>query len=127
MSPRLLLLLFIAFAQAAVAADDPTRRQFDPDPARPALALHGRFTDEPASRRRGPLGPAAAPRSCARVQERRPGAGPLGRGHPDAGSGPGGRTARLRPPAAGPIRAARRARRARLCPGRLARPAENLA
>ena len=38
---RLLLLLFIAFAQPAAAADDPTRRQFDPDPARQALSLEG--------------------------------------------------------------------------------------
>jgi len=49
MSPRLLLLLLLAFAQPAVAADDPARRQFDPDPARQALSLDGGFTTETAS------------------------------------------------------------------------------
>ncbi|HET7784424.1 MAG TPA: OmpA family protein [Myxococcales bacterium] len=48
---RLLLLpaLVLAFAQRAAAADDPTRRQFDPDPARQALSLDGGFTTETAS------------------------------------------------------------------------------
>lgn len=51
MSVRLLLLVAIAFAIAgrAAAADDPTRRRFDPDPARLALSLDGGFTTETAA------------------------------------------------------------------------------
>src|SRR5437660_361804 len=51
MSPRLLLLLAISFAIAerAAAADDPTRRRFDPDPPRLALSLDGNFTTETAA------------------------------------------------------------------------------
>jgi OOP family OmpA-OmpF porin len=50
MSPRLLLpALVLALAQGATAADDPARRQFDPDPARQALSLDGGFTTETAS------------------------------------------------------------------------------
>ena len=59
MSPRILLVvtLLVAVAHRAVAADDPTRRQFDPDPARQALSLDGGFTTETAS---------AAPRGTVR-------------------------------------------------------------
>jgi OmpA-OmpF porin, OOP family len=59
MWPRLLLLLAISLAPTprAAAADDPTRRQFDPDPARLALSLDGGFTTETA---------AAAPRGAFR-------------------------------------------------------------
>src|SRR3954471_6558493 len=51
MSPRAVLpfILLVAVAQRAAAADDPTRRQFDPDPARQALSLDGNFTTETAS------------------------------------------------------------------------------
>src|SRR5438132_725444 len=51
MSPRLLLLLAISFAIAerVAAADDPTRRRFDPDPPRLALSLDGNFTTETAA------------------------------------------------------------------------------
>ena len=51
MSPRALLLLAISFAIAerSAAADDPTRRRFDPDPARLALSLDGGFTTETAA------------------------------------------------------------------------------
>ncbi|HZX97684.1 MAG TPA: OmpA family protein [Myxococcales bacterium] len=50
MLPRFALLLTASFAIAgsAAAADDPTRRQFDPNPARPALSLDGGFTTETA-------------------------------------------------------------------------------
>src|SRR4051812_11568292 len=57
MSPRLILLLALLVARGAAAADDPTRRQFDPDPARQALSLDGGFTTETAS---------AAPRGTVR-------------------------------------------------------------
>ena len=55
----LLLLLSVSLAPArrAAAADDPTRRQFDADPARLALSLDGGFTAETA---------AAAPRGTYR-------------------------------------------------------------
>lgn len=48
---RLLLLvaLSLAIAGQSAAADDPTRRQFDPDPARLALSLDGNFTTETAA------------------------------------------------------------------------------
>src|SRR5437762_13283055 len=51
MSLRLWLLLavFFAIAGRAAAADDPTRRKFDPDPARLALSLDGGFTTETAA------------------------------------------------------------------------------
>src|SRR5437762_9512041 len=51
MSLRLWLLLavFFAIAGRAAAADDPTRRRFDPDPARLALSLDGGFTTETAA------------------------------------------------------------------------------
>jgi outer membrane protein OmpA-like peptidoglycan-associated protein len=50
MSPRLLLLVTLSFAIAgSAAADDPTRRRFDPDPARLALSLDGGFTTETAA------------------------------------------------------------------------------
>src|SRR5206468_1126913 len=45
--PSLLLLLALSFS--ASAADDPTRRKFDPDPARLALSLDGDFTVETAA------------------------------------------------------------------------------
>ena len=45
---RLLVLLAVA-SRAAIAADDPTRRAFDPDPARLALSLDGGFTTETAA------------------------------------------------------------------------------
>src|SRR5436190_23482930 len=50
MSLRLLVVLSISIAVAgrAAAADDPTRRKFDPDPARLALSLDGGFTSETA-------------------------------------------------------------------------------
>src|SRR5438132_3907999 len=44
----LLLAVFFAIAGRAAAADDPTRRKFDPDPARLALSLDGGFTTETA-------------------------------------------------------------------------------
>ena len=51
MSLRLWLLfaIFFAIAGRAAAADDPTRRKFDPDPARLALSLDGGFTTETAA------------------------------------------------------------------------------
>lgn len=51
MPVRSLLVAAIAFAIAgrAAAADDPTRRRFDPDPARLALSLDGGFTSETAA------------------------------------------------------------------------------
>jgi OmpA-OmpF porin, OOP family len=51
MSVRPLLLVVISFAIAGrgAAADDPTRRRFDPDPARLALSLDGGFTTETAA------------------------------------------------------------------------------
>ncbi|HEY5676104.1 MAG TPA: OmpA family protein [Myxococcales bacterium] len=49
MLPRLILLVALLVAQGASAADDPTRRQFDPDPARQALSIDGGFTTETAS------------------------------------------------------------------------------
>jgi outer membrane protein OmpA-like peptidoglycan-associated protein len=59
MLPRLLLLVAISVAipWRASVADDPTRRQFDPDPERLALSLDGGFTTETA---------AAAPRGAFR-------------------------------------------------------------
>src|SRR5437868_14927354 len=45
---RLVLLVAISFAFRAAAADDPTRRQFDPDPPRLAFSLDGGFTTETA-------------------------------------------------------------------------------
>ena len=45
----LLLAIFFAIAGRAAAADDPTRRKFDPDPARLALSLDGGFTTETAA------------------------------------------------------------------------------
>ncbi len=44
----LLVCICVAFAGSVRAADDPTRRQFDPDPARLALSLEGGFTSETA-------------------------------------------------------------------------------
>src|SRR4051812_49467104 len=50
MPGRLRLLVAVcAIAGGAAAADDPTRRQFDPDPARLALSLDGGFTSETAA------------------------------------------------------------------------------
>jgi len=50
MSTRLLFLaVFLALARSAAASDDPTRRGFDPDPARLALSLDGGFTTETAA------------------------------------------------------------------------------
>lgn len=48
---RLGLLVAFSFVIAghSAAADDPTRRQFDPDPARLALSLDGNFTTETAA------------------------------------------------------------------------------
>src|SRR4051812_49665752 len=46
---RLLIATCCAIAGRAAAADDPTRRQFDPDPARLALSLDGGFTTETAA------------------------------------------------------------------------------
>jgi len=54
----LLVALSCALAARALAADDPTRRGFDPDPARPALSLEGGFTSETA---------AAAPQGTFRI------------------------------------------------------------
>lgn len=45
----LLLSILLASAHRAAAADDPTRRRFDPDPTRPALSLDGNFTTETAA------------------------------------------------------------------------------
>src|SRR5438132_824881 len=45
----LLLAVFFAIAGRAAAADDPTRRTFDPDPPRLALSLDGGFTTETAA------------------------------------------------------------------------------
>ncbi|MGZ6124382.1 MAG: OmpA family protein [Myxococcales bacterium] len=47
--PLLVLVLSLAIAGRTVAADDPTRRGFDPDPARLALSLDGGFTTETAA------------------------------------------------------------------------------
>src|SRR4051812_46783105 len=49
MSPRLALLLAVSLAFAGGAADDPTRRKFDADPARLALSLDGGFGAETAA------------------------------------------------------------------------------
>src|SRR3954466_13251663 len=51
MSARRLLLVAFSFVVAgrAAAAGDPTRRRFDPDPARLALSLDGGFTTETAA------------------------------------------------------------------------------
>src|SRR5512138_306895 len=51
MMTRLLAALAAAAAIAALPAraDDPTRRRFDPDPARLALSLDGGFTSETAA------------------------------------------------------------------------------
>src|SRR5438477_1300361 len=57
MSLRFLVVLSISIAAGARAADDPTLRKFDPDPARLALSLEGGFTTETAG---------AAPRSTLR-------------------------------------------------------------
>jgi outer membrane protein OmpA-like peptidoglycan-associated protein len=45
---RLFLVLSLLLALRAAAADDPTRRKFDADPARLALSLDGGFTTETA-------------------------------------------------------------------------------
>ncbi|MCA1826429.1 MAG: OmpA family protein [Myxococcales bacterium] len=51
---RLALIVALSLAFRAAAADDPTRRQFDPDPARLAFSLDGGFTTETAgAARRG--------------------------------------------------------------------------
>lgn len=47
--PLLLAAMACAIAGSAAAADDPTRRQFDADPARLALSLDGGFTTETAA------------------------------------------------------------------------------
>src|SRR4051812_47705442 len=49
MSRRLLLLVTVSLAFAGRAADDPTRRRFDADPARLALSLDGGFGAETAA------------------------------------------------------------------------------
>jgi OmpA-OmpF porin, OOP family len=46
---QLSALLLLALSLPASAADDPTRRKFDPDPARLALSLDGGFTVETAA------------------------------------------------------------------------------
>ena len=47
--PLLLVAFSLVIAGHSAAADDPTRRQFDPDPARLALSLDGNFTTETAA------------------------------------------------------------------------------
>src|SRR3954463_11790146 len=49
MSLRVGLLVAVALAFRAAAADDPTRRRFDPDPSRLAFSLDGGFTTETAA------------------------------------------------------------------------------